>query len=724
MTFEYLLCRMDSGFAKGEGKVKSHSALKRFISFGKWALIMIGIGVFTSGCAVSSDREDSIPKANNGVIDLTNVTWDKQGIVPLNGQWKFKWYGAKGQKGNEGSTDLNSTLEVPGTWGNLKTGSGKLLKDQGYGIYQLLILHPVHNELMAIRLPNISTAYDLSINGQVMISRGQAHRTASKTVPFQLPATVYFHTHHTQTELQLIVANFDHRHGGIRTELIMGNADQVQKLQIRHAAQELIVLGGIIMIGFYHLGLYILRRKAVANILFALLCLFVVLRMGLIGEGFIVQWFPFINWDLSIRLEYIAFVLSGWSGFGYFQLMYPHEIKRIWLRISSLCAAVLLLAVILLPPVNFSSWIIAFQLYILLFSVRIVVGLVVSRARRREGALLAMIGIGGFILTIVNDMLFYNGWRQSIDLVPFGLLFLIVMNSFIISLKFSLTYDRAEKMSVELTEWNNSLETRIAERTDELYQSNITLDAAKTELERMEFTRKELFSNISHDLRTPITLLQGYLEALRDNVITEPQQRDSTIRLMLKKVEGLNSLIQDLFDLSVLEDRKVVLSLEDIPVEEWKERIIEQYSLELKEKGIEFTCQVRDDPVSGSAVAIDILRMDRVFANLLYNAIRYTPRSGRITILMTILQDQQNLEVVVIDNGVGIAPDELPHVFDRFYKKDKNRHSSSGGSGLGLSIAKEIVELHGGKIRAYNPRDGGSAFEMIFPLSTIQKGIR
>jgi signal transduction histidine kinase len=520
-----------------------------------------------------------------------------------------------------------------------------------------------------------------------------------------------------QTELQLVVANFDHRRGGIRTELVMGNEDQIQKLQIHHAAQELIVLGCLIMISFYHLGLFILRRKEVANILFAMLCLFVGLRMGLIGEGFIVQWLPAFTWDLATRLEYISFVMSGWTGFGYFQAMYPQEIKRIWFKISSLCAAVLLFSVVTFPPLIFSSWILAFQLYILLFSVRIVIGLVVSRIRRRVGATLALIGIAGFIVTIVNDMLFYNGWWRSIDLVPFGLLFLIVMNSFIISLRFSQTYDRAEKMSVELIEWNNSLETRIAQRTDELYQSNITLAAAKTELERMEYSRRELISNISHDLRTPMTLLQGYLEALRDNVIVETKQRDNTIRLMLSKVEGLNSLIQDLFDISVLEDRKVDLSFEDIPVTEWKERLMEQYSLEMKEIDIRFACEVIDDSVPSSTVAIDIHRMDRVFANLLYNAIRYTPIGGSITITMKVLQETHSVKVIVADSGVGIEPDDLPHIFDRFYKKDKSRHSSSGGSGLGLSIAKEIVGLHGGEISAYNPPEGGSVFEMLFPLS-------
>lgn len=634
----------------------------------------------------------------------------------MNGKWKFDWLlasnGANGRFQYE-----ETTLEVPGTWGNLMTGKGTKLDDQGYGVYRLSVLHEKQRDMIAIRLPNISTAYELSIDGNVVLARGQVSEGAERTIPYQLPATVYFTADNTRTELELIVANYDHRHGGIRTAIILGNADQVQRLQTRQEAQELIILGCLIMIGFYHLGLYILRRKEVANIMFAMLCLFVGMRMGLIGEGFIVQWLEFLNWNTATCLEYIAFVMSGWAGFAYFQAMYPREIKRMWFKVSTVVAAVLIVVVLVFQPLHFTSWIIAFQSYIILFSLKVLAGLIVSAHRRREGAWLALIGFAGLVLTIVNDMLFYNGWFTSVDLVPFGLLFLIVMNSFIISLRFSVTYEKAENMSAELIELNNTLEERIAERTEELQRSYATLADAKTELERVEHSRAQLVSNISHDLRTPITLLKGYLEALRDNVISEPAQRDKTIKLMSAKVEGLNSLIQDLFELSVLEARKVELALEDIPLIGWKERLTEQYAIELQGKEIEFDCLISGETSALARIKIDVRRMDRVFANLIYNAVRYTPAGGRIRITMRSESRNESVEVLVTDNGSGIDPDDLPFLFDRFFRKDKTRQQSSAGSGLGLAIAKEIVELHGGRIDAYNSTDGGSVFRIVLPAS-------
>lgn len=678
-------------------------------------LILIFLAILT-GCSNSSAIK-AFPKAEQGSIDLRDWSWDRDGVVPLDGQWKFAWHPLVSM-GESAQDDIeDTTIMVPGTWGTMTTGSGVPLHNKGIGIYQLLIKHQQQRDMMAIRLPNISTAYELFIDGNRVVSRGYIDKLTHHIDPYQLPATVYFQAQDTQTELKLIVANDDHRRGGIRTEIIIGNVDHIQKLQTRRAAQELIVLGCLIMIGFYHLGLFILRRKEYANILFALLCLFVGIRMGLIGESFILQWIPMITWDFAARMEYIVFILSGWSGFSYFQRMYPNEIRKLWFKLSSYVGAILIVCVLVLETVVFTSWILTFQLYILLLSVRTLVGLVLSGIHKREGARLALIGMAGMVLAIVNDMLFYNGWWLSIDLVPFGLLFLIVMNSFIISLRFSLTYERAELMSAELVEWNSSLEEKITDRTEELRRSYVTLEDAKTELERMEHSRKQLVSNISHDLRTPITLLQGYLEALRDDIITEPEQQHNTIRLMLTKVEGLNSLIQDLFDLSVLEARKVELTLEDIPLASWKDRLMEQFGMEMRQKNIEFDCKLINDRTSHAAIKIDIHRMDRVFANLLYNAIRYTPAGGIITVSMKALDDCKEIEVVVADTGAGIQADDLPHIFDRFYKKDKSRHSSSGGSGLGLSIAKEIVELHGGTIQAYNPPEGGSVFEMRLPMT-------
>ncbi|MBW5446553.1 hypothetical protein GE107_10830 [Cohnella sp. CFH 77786] len=652
------------------------------------------------------------PLAENGVLDLSAWDWDRDGIVPLAGRWQFEWI-APVSGTRPGDPKL---MDVPGMWSDDNAENGNRIPDCGYAVYRLKIILRNDRDLLAIRVPNISTSYEMYIDGKRSLSRGRVGPDAARTVPFQLPGTAYITSPGSVVDIRLFVANFYHRHGGIRTDLIMGTAEQIDRLQSRSAAQELIVFGCLLMIGLYHLGLFALRRKEYANLFFALLCLLVALRMGVIGEGFLVRWFSILNWQTSVRLEYIAFVLSGWTGLAHYHRMYPGELRRSWVVASGAAAVLLTAGSALLPTVVFTSWLAAYQVYVLANCLLIISGLLLSGYRKREGAWLALTGVAVMVAAVVNDMLFYNGWWRSTDLVPFGLLFLIIMNSFIIALRSSRTFERAEQMSVELKEWNDRLEERIAERTEELRKSYETLEEAKTGLERMEQSRRQLISNISHDLRTPITLLQGYLEALRDGVISDAKQRESTIRLMLGKVEGLNGLIHDLFELSVLEARRVELSRDSVALEEWRERLLEQYGMDMKEKGIFFVCKLGSEEDAPVEVQIDARRMDRVFANLLYNAVRYTPRGGMIGITLKSSPEAGMAEITVEDSGTGIHPDDLPHIFDRFYKKDKSRHSSSGGSGLGLAISREIVELHGGSIGAYNRPEGGGAFRIMLPL--------
>ncbi|MFC4598017.1 ATP-binding protein [Cohnella hongkongensis] len=678
------------------------------------ALAVIALLLAAAGsCASHSRTGKPAPVASGGVIDLTEWRWDEQGTVPLDGEWSFRWL----ERG-EGSSYRDTTMTVPGTWGANDTGDGDRLDDIGYGIYRLTILHRVQNEILALRLPNISTSYELYVGDKLLKSRGRPDVNAELTIPRQVPTTVHFETQGARTELKLVVANYDHRYGGVRWSIVMGTSEQIQRLQLQHAAQELIIMGCLLMIGFYHLGLYVLRRKETANIMFALLCLCVGFRMGLIGEGFIPRWLSGMSWESAIRLEYVAFVLAAWAGFSFFRMMYPQEIKRLWFKLASVVGAALLVVALVTPTLWFTSSLIVNQIYVLLLSARVLVGLVLAAHRKREGAVLALIGTAGLVVAIVNDILFYNGWSESIDLLPLGLLFLVFMNSFIIWLRFSLTYDRAERMSAQLAEWNSTLEERIEERTEELKRSYATVEEARSELERMESSRTRLVSNISHDLRTPITLLRGYLEALRDNVISEPEQRDKTIRSMLAKVEGLNSLIQNLFDLSMLEARKLELARQNIPLAHWKDRITEQYGLEMQSKGIVFRCELERESDAEAIVSADIRQMDRVFANLLYNAIRFTPEGGTIVLSMRTKPESGEVEIRVADSGPGIDPCDLPHIFDRYYRKDGPRSSGSGGSGLGLAITKEIVELHGGRIDVRNSDSGGCVFRIALPAAS------
>lgn len=215
-----------------------------------------------------------------------------------------------------------------------------------------------------------------------------------------------------------------------------------------------------------------------------------------------------------------------------------------------------------------------------------------------------------------------------------------------------------------------------------------------------------------------MTLIRGYLEALQDEVIQDREQQKKYIRLMLNKINGLNHLIDDLFELSKLEARRVPVAIESVLLEHFISHLEEHYELELRSRGLLFACYnltYRNAPPVSIVLEVDIDRMMQVFDNIIYNAVKFTPIGGSITIEVDYVKQDQAVHIKITDTGIGVGEEDLPYLFDRFYKNDKSRNSMTGGSGIGLAIAKEIVELHLGRIGVESVQGHGTTFYIILP---------
>jgi signal transduction histidine kinase len=231
-----------------------------------------------------------------------------------------------------------------------------------------------------------------------------------------------------------------------------------------------------------------------------------------------------------------------------------------------------------------------------------------------------------------------------------------------------------------------SLAANINHMTDELQR---TLDEER----KAERTKNELITNVSHDLKTPLTLIIGYLRLLKDKNYEDQGHAESYINIAYNKSEKLNRLIDDLFDYTKFANHSVPMQLEKINLNELIEQLLEEQVSYAEENELTL---VRELPPVKLFVAIDADQMIRVFDNLLNNAIKYSDKPGQITVRVT--RDKGFAEVRVINRASTIDKEELPRVFDRFYRLDAARTSTSGGSGLGLAIAKSIVEAHNGEI--------------------------
>ncbi|HSI68080.1 MAG TPA: ATP-binding protein [Planococcus sp. (in: firmicutes)] len=236
-----------------------------------------------------------------------------------------------------------------------------------------------------------------------------------------------------------------------------------------------------------------------------------------------------------------------------------------------------------------------------------------------------------------------------------------------------------------------------------------------TEQHRLEKLREDFIANVSHELRTPIAMLQGYGEALLDDVGTSEEERREMTKIIYEESQRMGRLVTDLLDLARMESGHMRLYKQLVQLNGVFERMTLKFSQVAKENGIllEFETSMDD----WAAVELDEDRIEQVMTNLIDNAIRHTPKGGHVTV--SVEQELGYAKISVSDTGIGITKEDLEFVFERFYKADKARTLGKGGTGLGLAIASNIIQAHGGKIHAESEVGVGTSFIFMLPLKKM-----
>jgi two-component system, OmpR family, sensor kinase len=233
-------------------------------------------------------------------------------------------------------------------------------------------------------------------------------------------------------------------------------------------------------------------------------------------------------------------------------------------------------------------------------------------------------------------------------------------------------------------------------------------------LKQTDRLRRELVANVSHDLRTPLAALQGYLETLlikEGNLSPEEQHR--FLEIASRQSERLGRLVGELFDLAKLDSRETLPQMEPFSIAELAQDILQKVRLAAENKKIRIESAFEPDL---PFVTADIGLIERVLENLLQNALRYTPEGGTVSLSLSRAGDR--VRVRIADTGCGIPEAEIPHIFDRFYRVEKDRSEGSGGSGLGLAIAKRILDLHGSRIGVESAPQKGTAFDFYLTAAS------
>lgn len=233
-----------------------------------------------------------------------------------------------------------------------------------------------------------------------------------------------------------------------------------------------------------------------------------------------------------------------------------------------------------------------------------------------------------------------------------------------------------------------------------------------TELKRLEQMRKDFVANVSHELRTPITSIKGFSETLLDGALKDEKTLKHFLTIILKESDRLQELIQELLNLSKMEQQEFVLNAGVVDITKVLGEIQEMLIGKLKEKEVSLEIKASQEPVF---IEGESDRIKQVFINLITNALTYTPNGGRVTV--NIMENEQTVDIAVQDSGIGIEEKELPRIFERFYRIDKARSRDSGGTGIGLAIVKHIIEVHKGKINVESTPGTGTTFTVTLNKS-------
>ncbi|MGJ7920455.1 two-component system histidine kinase PnpS [Neobacillus sp. LXY-4] len=252
--------------------------------------------------------------------------------------------------------------------------------------------------------------------------------------------------------------------------------------------------------------------------------------------------------------------------------------------------------------------------------------------------------------------------------------------------------------------------------TNDVWKGTLLVFHDITELKKLEQTRKDFVANVSHELKTPITSIKGFTETLLDGAKEDPKTLESFLNIILLESDRLQTLIEDLLELSRIEQHRFKLDIEKINLSSILYEVMTMLERKAEEKGItlEYNRDDRNFIIEG-----DQSRLKQVFLNVINNAIMYTSNNGKVKVELE--ETDEQVLVKVIDTGIGIEKQEIPRIFERFYRVDRARSRNSGGTGLGLAIVKHLIEAHKGAITVASKPGKGSTFTIALKKKLLSK---
>ncbi len=425
-------------------------------------IVLLGIHQIGDLHATPSDQP---PTAKNGILDLGDWDFEKDGRLNLNGEWLFYWQDFLTPQ-SVTSGDIKSPtgiINFPGYWNGLKIEETEL-GGKGYGTYRLTVLLSRPYPSLAVKIKDIQTAYTLFVNGEKVASAGTVGQNWRSSIPKYYPTVADFQTDRTKLDLVLHVSNYHHRKGGVWENIILGSETEIRKLREDTLVVEIFLIGCILIMGIYHLGLFLHRKKDRGSLFFGTFCMIIALRSMTTGERYLNIMLPELSWELVHKLEYASFYFAVPLFALFLHSVFAREYSKLILRIQQVIGYLFTLLVIITPGTIYTHSVQIYQAFTALSGIYFSYVIILAAIRRREGANFISLGFFFLFIITINEILHSNQIIHTGFYLPFGMFVFILSQAILISFRFSKTYEVVESQTLELIDTNNAYRKEISER--------------------------------------------------------------------------------------------------------------------------------------------------------------------------------------------------------------------------------------------------------------------
>ncbi|MEK3978588.1 ATP-binding protein [Psychrobacillus sp. FSL K6-2836] len=628
------------------------------------------ISAFALNSILVQDKTIS-PKAVDGVLDLRNYEFNGNEPIEMNGEWEF--VPGKLLDSPEFDKQQSYPVPVPSLWTEYDL-DGEQVPKYTSGTYRLRVLINDSTEVLGIKTTNIRMSNAIYMDGKLLGKSGVPAEDSAYT-PHNIPYVSYFSPDAEEIEMIVHIANFDYASGGgILGSIYLGDQESIGKLRESSLAYDWITIAAFSTMFIYFLGSYLHARIGMEQLFFSLFCFANILYAVSHGEKVFLELFPSTPYAIFERIQSLSSIWIGLFMLSFFATsLKPFANKKIvkFLYILS----ILLTGSALLPVKINSSLQFYYSLYIFIILVYIIYLQIIAISKRAVGA--SYLIFSSFTIFIYFTVGTLNvSANYAINLIPPLFPFIcLTMLSLYISHRFLDSFLKKEELSKALL------------RVDKLKDGFL----AKT----------------SHEFRTPlhgiIAISQSMLEDRKSSLTIDEEEK---MGLIIGTAQRLSNLVNDILDFSKLKEGDLRVRITTVDLFAITHVVVETFTY-MVDKDVKIVNHIQ----RGQFVMADEDRLRQILYNLIDNAVKYTIR-GKVEIKCS--EQKENLVIEVSDTGIGIAPENLKFIFEPF----RQYSNSSGGTGLGLSVTKELVQIQGGTITLASAVNKGTTFSVTLPKPT------